>query len=60
MKGALLSDIPGSRYVPGQGGFWGGALFLVCDFRGGQEWMMYNLPAEHYLAEINYDLKGDR
>jgi len=40
--------------------FGGDSLFLMRGFRGGQEWVMYNLPAEHYLAETKHDLKGDR
>ena len=34
--------------------------FLMRDFRGRQEWVMYNLPADHYLADTKHDLKGDR
>ena len=43
-KGAwgLVNGWAGWRYAPGQGGCWGRFPFIVCDFRGGQEWMMYN------------------
>jgi hypothetical protein len=42
----------------GQGGFGGGLPFLGRDFRGGQEWMMYNHFGGH-STDLRRELGGD-